>query len=316
MPGSKQACPKSAACWSPSTPEIGSPSSTAPAGPRSGRWAVPKRPAEGRTSGRVCRGTPKRAQRLVGPGEGGRIEQHGAAGVGGVRGELAPLRAPGQVPQQPAVDRPEGEVGGRGAEGEFPVTQEPGDLRGGEIRVEHQPRGLPHHREMAGLLELGADVGRAPVLPDDGPVQRLPVERSNATRVSRWLVMPMAATVPPRIGEAASHLGQGGAHGLPDLDRIVLDPPRAREILGELPVGHVDHPRLFVDDESPHPGRPGIDGDHVAHLREASEPRSAGGPWLRTNPGCKGALTPARRANHREQPLTCADEGSLSLTRT
>ena len=63
MPGAKQHWPKSAACWSPSTPEIGRPSSTAPAAPRSGSRVVPNRPAEGRTSGSVCRGTPNSAQR-------------------------------------------------------------------------------------------------------------------------------------------------------------------------------------------------------------------------------------------------------------
>ena len=70
MPGSKQACPNSAACWSPSTPETGTPSSTAAAAPRSPSAADPKRPAEGRTSGRVCAGTPKSVAQLGGPGGG------------------------------------------------------------------------------------------------------------------------------------------------------------------------------------------------------------------------------------------------------
>ena len=57
MPGSKQAWPNSAACWSPATPEIGM-----PAGTPTPTAVVPKRPDDGRTSGRHAAGTPSRSQ--------------------------------------------------------------------------------------------------------------------------------------------------------------------------------------------------------------------------------------------------------------
>ena len=160
------------------------------------------------------------------------------------------------------------------------------------------------------------------------------------------------------VGEAASDLGQGGAHRVPDLDRIVLDPPRAGEVLRQLPVGHVDHPGLLVDDEGPHARRSGIDGHHLAHSPEATERENLAGvggvrwrwvafgggvatvPWSDPERGPKLSLIGAggrptvhcvsfggwhggslgcgerSRANHREQPVTCADGGGLSLTRT
>ena len=88
-----------------------------------------------------------------------------------------------------------------------------------------------------------------------------PVERSKATRVSRWLVMPMAATVSPALGQAGADLGQGGPHGAPDLGGVVLDPAGAGEVLGQLPVGDVGDPGLLVDDQGAHAGRARIDGD-------------------------------------------------------
>ena len=155
-----------------------------------------------------------------------------------------------------------GESGGRARS---PVAQEVGDLRGGEVRVEHQPRPLPHHGEVAVALERGADVGRAPVLPDDGPVQRPPAGAVEGDQRLALIGDADGRHGAPRLGEAAPDLGQRGAHGLPDLGGVVLDPPRAGEVLGDLPVGHVGHPGPLVDDQCPHPGRPGIDGHHMAH---------------------------------------------------
>ncbi len=60
MPGSKQAWPKSAACWSPATPLMGAPRSGESA-PRADSDTRPSRPQDGRTSGRVLSGTPKRS---------------------------------------------------------------------------------------------------------------------------------------------------------------------------------------------------------------------------------------------------------------
>lgn len=54
MPGSKQACPNSAACWSPATPRIGmrQPKKCA-------SFVSPKLPEDGRASGSIASGTPR-----------------------------------------------------------------------------------------------------------------------------------------------------------------------------------------------------------------------------------------------------------------
>ena len=92
-------------------------------------------------------------------------------------------------------------------------------------------------------------------------------------------VRPASARRPPtsaNVAHTASQISVG----------LVLDPSRAGEVLGELAVGHVDHPGLLVDDERPHAGRPGIDGDHGTPLCEASEGGSPGlGP---AKPGLPG----------------------------
>ena len=120
-------------------------------------------------------------------------------------------------------------------------------------------------------LERGADVGRAAVLPDDGPVQRPAVGAVEGDQRLALIGDPDGRHGAARLGEAAPDLGQRGAHGVPDLDGVVLDPPRAGEVLGDLAVGHVDDPGLLVHHQCPHTGRPGIDGHHVAHGGEASE---------------------------------------------
>ena len=226
----------------------------------------------------VRRHAEERAE-VGGPGESGRIQQHGAAGVGRVRGELASPGSPGQVPEQPTVDGTEGEVRVAGGKGQISLTEEPGDLRGGEIRVEHQPRPPPHHGEVALVLERGADIGGPAVLPDDGPVQRPAVGAVEGDQRLALIGDADGRHGAPGLGEAAPDLGQRGAHGVPDLDGVVLDPSRAGEGLGDLAVGDVDDPGPLVHHQCPHAGRPGIDRHHVAHAGEASEaanPASSG----------------------------------------
>ena len=174
MPGSKQACPKSAACWSPRTPETGTPSRTAAAAPRSAERGGAETAGRRAHLGQGVQGHPEEVAQLGGPGEGRRIEQQGAAGVGGVGGVGAPDRPAGEVPQDPGVDGAEGEARVAGRQREVAGAQQPGRLGGAEVRVEHQTGPLAHERQVAGAGELGAHRRGAAVLPDDGPVQRLP----------------------------------------------------------------------------------------------------------------------------------------------
>ncbi len=168
MPGSKQAWPNRAACWSPAMPLIGMPAAM-PASPDA---VTPNRPDDGRTSGNRSMGMPNRSHRGSDQRAGTDVEQQGAAGVGHVGGVHGPGRgrAAGQVPQDPGVDGPEGQV----RPGRHPArTEEPLQLGAREVGVEHQPGGRPHQIEVALLAQLVAAGRGAAVLPHDGPSHRL-----------------------------------------------------------------------------------------------------------------------------------------------
>src|SRR5690625_773081 len=98
------------------------------------------------------------------------VEQAGAAGIGGV----GPVDSPsGQAPQQKAVDGAKQQfaaLGSRPGPGDF--IQQPGQLGGGKIGVQQQPRALPDQLPRTGGGQLAAVLGGAPVLPDDGVVFR------------------------------------------------------------------------------------------------------------------------------------------------
>src|SRR5205807_9188817 len=99
------------------------------------------------------------------------VVKRGARRIGGVGRVPAATRRP---PQKKAVDRAEGQLAAlRSAPGARHVIENPGDLGGGEIGVEQEPRLAPHWLLGAGGFERGT-VGRgAPVLPDDGAGNRL-----------------------------------------------------------------------------------------------------------------------------------------------
>ncbi len=144
---------------------------------------------------------------------------------------------PVRVPDEPAVDRAEGELAARGARARaVDVVEQPAQLGAGEIGVDHEP-GLARDASarMPRCSELVAHAARC-----GGPATRSrcaigrPVARSHTTVVSRWLVMPIAAmsrAVDVRLGE---RLVQHAGLRRPDLRRIVLDPARLRKDLAEL----------------------------------------------------------------------------------
>ena len=78
---------------------------------------------------------------------------------------------PGQVPEHPGVDGAEGEVvvGGHAS-----FCEQPLQLGRREVGVEDEPRLLAHERQVTGVLQLLAAIGRAPVLPDDRSMSRPP----------------------------------------------------------------------------------------------------------------------------------------------
>ena len=148
---------------------------------------------------------------------------------------------------------------------------------------------------------------RTAVLPDDGAVQRLP---GGAVEGHQGLALVRDAEGGDGVlglGEAGTDLGQRGPHGVPDLGRIVLHPAGAREVLGQLPVGHVGHRSPLVDHEGTHAGRARIDGDDLGHGRLTLTPRGNSAPRRRIPWACG--------ANNRERPVTCTDSAWICLTR-
>src|SRR4051812_45526105 len=114
------------------------------------------------------------------------------------------------------------------------VLREPGELGPGEVGVETQAGQLGDARLVAGLAQPVTDVGGAPVLPDDRAAgggkglavpqhRRLALVRDADGR--RWLDIGDGERLPARRQRC-----------LPDLLRLVLDPARLREVLGELLV--------------------------------------------------------------------------------
>jgi hypothetical protein len=208
------------------------------------------------------------------------------------------------VPQDPGVDGAEREVWVAGGESEVAVFEEPGRLRGAEVRVEDEPRRVPHERQVPLGFELRAERRRAPVLPHDGAVQR---PAGAAVEGNERLALVGDADGGDRLGgglcrgQAAGDLREGGADGGPDLVGVVLHPARFGEVLGQLAVGDIDDAGVLVDDQGADAGRARIDGDQLGH-----------GGWTLTL--CRRRPSGTPRANHREQSVTCGDAGGHWLT--
>ena len=137
-----------------------------------------------------------------------------------------------ELVDEPGVDRPE-----RRALGVDAVVDQPLDLRAGEVGVEHEPRALAKQLLPALVLQLGASVGRAPVLPHDRGSERLAaasIPGDDGLALVRDADRGEVGCADARIVDRL--LGDGQRH-VPDLVRVVLDPARPREVLLELAVG-------------------------------------------------------------------------------
>src|SRR6185437_9187501 len=111
------------------------------------------------------------------------------------------------------------------------LTKQPLELGGGEVRVHHETRELAD--PAAVTHKFGASCRRAPVLPDNGAPNggaRRPVPEQD-----RLALVGHA----DRCGHGASR-GDGLARCLEraanEILRVVLHPPRLREVLWDLPI--------------------------------------------------------------------------------
>ena len=138
--------------------------------------------------------------------------------------------ATGEVEQQPRVDRAEREVGvGLDAA----VGEHPFELGTAEVRVEHESSALTYEWKCAIGLKLVAALGGAAVLPHDCSVQG---GARRAAPCNGGLALIGDTNSHRQRVETAQDVVDGFFGGLPNLERVVLDPARLREVLGELAI--------------------------------------------------------------------------------
>ena len=145
------------------------------------------------------------------------------------------------------------------------VVEDPADLRGREIGVQDEARPLADEVLHALRAQPVAEPGRPPVLPDDGVGTGRPFSWSHTTVVSRWLVMPTAATSRGRRRGLAEGFDRGRDLARPDLLGIVLDPAGLGKDLAELALGRRHRPAFAVEQDGARAGGPLIEGEHVIH---------------------------------------------------
>ena len=275
-PAARHPWPTSDACWSPATP-----------GDRQAVGQVVEARGSGRTRRRsggfraISRRGRRRSRR-------GRRPSAGCAGPSAsVREALVASvtcrRAAGQVPDQQAVDGPRGQLAGLGAaSGAGDVVEQPGDLGGREVRVEHQARSARRSRR-------GGRGAARRSRPCGGPARRSPGRspgrspRSQTTVVSRWLVRPMAASrsaPSPALGQRprrrAARPSRRGPRG-----RARPSPASGRSAATSAwawPTG----PEPRVVDDGAGAGRPLVDRQQVVagHRRSLRSRRILGGLGL------------------------------------
>ena len=172
------------------------------------------------------------------------------------------------------------------------AREQPLELAGREVRVGHEPG--PRAHEVAG--QLGATLGRPPILPDDRARDR-----------SRGAALPQHGRLalvrdPDRLqllrGDARRR--DGVARGLddaaPDLVGIVLDPPGLREVGLERPLAAAQDGEALVDDQARGARRPLVDcEDHAALITREVIPPGARAAAGQLAPG-HGVLAVARVA--------------------
>ena len=143
-----------------------------------------------------------------------------------------------------------------------PFAHRPGDLGAREIGIEQQPGLRLHRRFMPRRLQPRAKLRRAPVLPNDRPRQRrAAAPRPEADRLA--LIGDPDPRDPPRAARRRHHLPRAGERRLPDLLRIMLDPPVPRIMLGKLALRDAQAGPVPREQHRPRARRARIDDEDV-----------------------------------------------------
>ncbi len=212
MPGSKQAWPNSAACWSPAMPLIGDAVDAVDAA-RDDAEPARRRPHLGQ---RGRSGTPNRSHSSV---------DHASVRMSNsiVRDALDDSVACTAPPVSFHSSHESIVPNARSAlDLDAALAEQPLDLRAREVRVEHEAGRVAHQRQVAGVAQLVAARRGAAVLPHDGAVQR---RARRARPGDDRLALVGDADGGDRLVErgAAARASTVDDRG-PDLVGVVLDP--------------------------------------------------------------------------------------------
>ena len=176
------------------------------------------------------------------------VVEAGAAGIGGVSDMHL---TPRQAPYQEAVDGAEAQLAGGGAiAGALHPVKDPRQLSRSEVRIKKKTGSFGDHRFLAGVLHNGADVGRAPVLPDDGIVDQL---AGGAVPDDSGFALVGDADSKGKAAAQSGFISHGRRHidsGLPDVLRVMLDPATCREVLREFCRLLCQNVACFVKEDS------------------------------------------------------------------
>ncbi len=174
----------------------------------------------------------------------------------------------GELEREPRVDRAEHGAAVAGALAQAgDVLQQPGDLRGREIGVEHEPGARADERFVPVGAQPLAQRRRAAVLPDERAMQGL--ARGGVPHADRLALVgdrdrgQLARADVPGIRERLAGHGLGDR---PQFGEIVLDPAGLGEVLRELAIRAPDRLELLVVDEAGRAGGALVDGED--HERE------------------------------------------------
>ena len=164
------------------------------------------------------------------------------------------------------VDGAERELAGLGPRARArDVVENPRDLAPREVGVDHETRALADERVVAVGPEAVAEVRRAPVLPDDGVVDRLAgLAIPDDGRLALVGDADGRDVARPQV-RAAEDLDGHGDLRRPDLLRIVLDPAGLRKDLLELALRDAGDGAVVIEEDGARAGGALIEGEDVLH---------------------------------------------------
>ena len=191
------------------------------------------------------------------------VEQQRAARVRRV-GDVDAAR--GQVPDEPAVDRAEGELAAaRAIAGARHVVEQPGELGSREIGVQHEARALADLDRMPGRAQGVAAIGGAPILPDD----RIGDRPAGGAIPQHGCLALIRDAERGDVGDAKAggrdRIVQHARLRRPDFRGVVLDPARLRVDLTKFLLGGAARRPGSIEHDRPRAGRALVQGEYVAH---------------------------------------------------